>query len=508
MPGSTASAKLKKDVDNRMKGGVTIIVLGASGDLAKKKTFPALYALFQNKFLPDKAQIVGYARTKMDCDEFHKRVVSHLKSDDPDNDQQIKDFLSICHYVEGQYDQEEYWQKLDAFVTELEDKQSLQKEQKNRIFYMALPPSVFVPVASGLRKFVYGKEATTSVVIEKPFGKDLESCNALLEDIQHLFKEEEVYRIDHYLGKELAKNIMSVRFANMIFSPLWTATHIDSVQITLKEPFGTEGRGGYFNEFGIIRDVMQNHLLQLMSLVAMERPISRDAEAIRDEKVKILRCVKPITLEDSLLGQYVSNGDKPGYLDDESVPKDSLCATFAALVLWVDNERWANVPFILKAGKAMDNTKVDIRIQFKKLPGSLFCNVPRNELVFRVQPGEAMYMKFNNKSPGFPDETMITELDLTYKSRYKNLKIPEAYETLILDVMRGDHSNFVRDDELRAAWRIFTPLLHQIENDKIKPEPYAYGSRGPDVLDEFVKKYGVERLSHENYQWPLQQLED
>ncbi|CEP17546.1 hypothetical protein [Parasitella parasitica] len=508
MPDSSATTKLKNDVDSRMKGGVTIIVLGASGDLAKKKTFPALFALFRNNFLPEHSQIVGYARTKMDCDEFHKRVVSHLKSDDPAHDQKVKDFLSICHYVAGQYDQEEYWEKLDQYVTDLENKESLKKEQKNRIFYMALPPSVFVPVASGLRKHVYGKEATTSVVIEKPFGKDLESCNALLEDIKRLFKEEEVYRIDHYLGKELAKNIMSVRFSNMIFSPLWNATHIDSIQITLKEKFGTEGRGGYFNEFGIIRDVMQNHLLQLMSLVAMERPISRDSEAIRDEKVKVLRCVKPITAEDSLLGQYVKNGDKPGYLDDDTVPKDSLCATFAALVLWVDNERWANVPFILKAGKALDTAKVDIRIQFKKLPGSLFCNVPRNELVFRVQPGEAMYMKFNNKSPGFSDETMITELDLTYENRYKNLKIPEAYETLILDVMRGDHSNFVRDDELVAAWRIFTPLLHHIENEKIKPEPYPYGSRGPDKLDKFVKKYGVERLAHENYQWPLQKLED
>lgn len=269
MPGSAATTKLKKDVDNRMKGGVTIVVLGASGDLAKKKTFPALYALFQNKFLPEKAQIVGYARTKMDGAEFHKRVSSNLKSDDPANDQNIKDFLNICHYVAGQYDQEEYWEKLDKFITDLETKQSLKKEQKNRIFYMALPPSVFVPVASGLKKYVYSKEATTTVVIEKPFGKDLESCNALLEDIKQLFKEEEVYRIDHYLGKELAKNIMSVRFANMIFSPLWNATHIDSIQITLKEPFGTEGRGGYFNEFGIIRDVIQNRKLFFLASAAI-----------------------------------------------------------------------------------------------------------------------------------------------------------------------------------------------------------------------------------------------
>lgn len=245
-----------------------------------------------------------------------------------------------------------------------------------------------------------------------------------------------------------------------------------------------------------------------MSLVAMERPIGRDAEAIRDEKVKLLRCVKPIELEDSLLGQYVKNGDKPGYLDDEGVPKDSVCPTFAALVLWVNNERWDQVPFILKAGKALDNAKVEIRIQFKKLPGGLFCDVVRNELVFRVQPSEAIYMKFNSKSPGYSDDSIVTELDLTYKNRYKDLKIPEAYETLILDAMRGEHANFVRDDELIAAWKIFTPLLHKIEKEKIKPEPYAYGTRGPEKINEFVRKYGVERLEHEEYEWPLQQLKD
>lgn len=257
MPES-ATDKIKRDVEKRMKGGVTIIVLGASGDLAKKKTFPALYALFRNKFLPEKIQVVGYARTKMDCAEFHKRVQSHIKADIEEDKKALEEFLKICHYVEGQYDQDEYWQKLDKFVTDLETKQELKDEQKNRIFYMALPPSVFVPVATGLKKNVYGKTASTSVVIEKPFGKDSESCQELLKNISSLYKEEEVYRIDHYLGKELAKNIMTIRFSNMIFNTLWTGAHIDSVQITLKEPFGTEGRGGYFDEFGIIRDVMQN----------------------------------------------------------------------------------------------------------------------------------------------------------------------------------------------------------------------------------------------------------
>ncbi|KAI9251652.1 glucose-6-phosphate dehydrogenase [Helicostylum pulchrum] len=503
-----ASDKLKKDVEERLKGGVTFIVLGASGDLAKKKTFPALFALFQNSFLPRNTTIVGYARTKMDSAAFYSRIEPYLKPKQDDPKKSVQEFLKMCHYVPGQYDDGKCWEDLNHYVSDLEAKHGLKDEQKNRIFYMALPPSVFVSVADGLRKHVYSKTASTSIIIEKPFGKDLESCRALLQDIQKLYKEDEVYRIDHYLGKELAKNIMTVRFANMIFSPLWSRMHIDSVQITMKEPFGTEGRGGYFDEFGIIRDVMQNHLLQLMSLVAMERPVGRDSESIRDEKVKVLKCVKPIELKDTLLGQFVKSGDKPGYLDDDTVPKGSLCPTFAAIVLWIDNERWADVPFILKAGKALDNGKVDIRIQFKKLHGNLFEGVARNELVFHVQPGEAIYMKFNNKCPGFSDDSMITELDLTYRTRYKNLKVPEAYESLVLDALRGDHSNFVRNDELIASWKIFTPLLHQIEKEKIKPEPYLYGSRGPKQLNGFVRSYGVERLAHENYQWPLQNLPD
>lgn len=247
--------KLKNEVGERLKGGVTIIILGASGDLAKKKTFPAIFALFKDGILPEKTQIIGYARTKMDEKEFHERVSSNIKHKDS---KMINDFLKLCQYVNGQYDQEEPWKELDKFVSDSEDKKGLQKGQKNRIFYMALPPSVFVSVAAGLKEFVYAKEGLTELVIEKPFGRDLESSKELLANFKKLYKEEEVYRIDHYLGKELTKNIMTVRFANMMFDPLWNSTHIASVQITMKEKFGTEGRGGYFDEYGIIRDVMQN----------------------------------------------------------------------------------------------------------------------------------------------------------------------------------------------------------------------------------------------------------
>ncbi|OBZ83572.1 Glucose-6-phosphate 1-dehydrogenase [Choanephora cucurbitarum] len=498
--------KLRKEVDDRLKGGLTLVVFGASGDLAKKKTFPALFALYKNGVLPEKTRIIGYARTKMEKKEFEDRIRPGLEENDEDN--KLKSFLDICTYHPGQYDQDEDFKKLNKYIEDIEEEQGMKDEQKNRIFYIALPPSAFVPVSKGLKEHVYSKKAKTSIIIEKPFGKDLESSNQLSKDISKLFSEEEVFRIDHYLGKEMCKNLLNVRFSNAIFNAIWSKEHIESVQVTLKEPFGSEGRGGYFDEYGIIRDVMQNHLLQLLTMVAIERPKSRSSEHIRDEKVKLLRAIRPIKTEDALLGQYVKHGDKPGYTDDETVPDDSRAPTFAALTLWIDNERWSDVPFILKAGKATDTQKGEIRIQFKNLPGNLFEDATRNELVFIVSPKEAMYMKFNNKSPGFSADSIVTELDLTYDKRYKNMYIPAAYESLILDAMRGDHANFVRDDELEAAWSIFTPLLHEIEEKNMKPDPYPYGSRGPEKLDEFVKRYGIERLNDKSYAWPTQELDN
>jgi glucose-6-phosphate 1-dehydrogenase len=306
----------------------------------------------------------------------------------------------------------------------------------------------------------------------------------------------------------MVKNVMMVRFANIFFSQIWNRMYIDNVQITFKEPFGTEGRGGYFDEFGIIRDVMQNHLLQVLSLIAMERPISTDAEAIRDEKVKVLRCIPAIASHDALLGQYVAAKGKPGYLDDDTIKnKDSLTPTFAALVLSIQNERWEGVPFILKAGKALNEAKVEVRIQFRNVAGNLYSSAIRNELVMRVQPDEAVYIKFNNKMPGLSYQTIQTELDLTYQQRYTDMAIPDAYESLILDVLRNDHSNFVRDDELEAAWKIFTPLLHKIDghHEEIKVTEYKYGSRGPVELDDFIRKYGYD-CSNRNYSWPLQSV--
>ena len=277
----------------------------------------------------------------------------------------------------------------------------------------------------------------------------------------------------------MVKNLLILRFGNSFFGATWHRHTIDNVQIIFKEPFGTEGRGGYFDEFGIIRDVMQNHMLQVLTLIAMERPVSFSSEDIRDEKVRVLRAMPAIEPKDVIIGQYGRSldGTKPAYKEDDSVPQGSRCPTFCSLVAYIKNERWDGVPFIMKAGKALNEPKMEIRIQFKDVTSGIFKDIPRNELVIRIQPNESVYLKMNSKLPGLSMQTVVTELDLTYRRRFSDLKIPEAYESLILDALKGDHSNFVRDDELDYSWKIFTPLLHYLDDNKdIVPMEYPYGA--------------------------------
>ncbi|WFD21253.1 hypothetical protein MCAP1_003514 [Malassezia caprae] len=456
-------------------------------------TFPALFRLFLHGDLPDDTLILGYARSKMKQEEFHERISSQFEG----TDEQKQAFLQRCRYMAGQYDDDESFVKLNDDLTKWEDERG--GEQRNRIFYFALPPSVFVSVSHHLRKSCYVEGSINRVVVEKPFGMDLESCSDMLKEMQSMWTEAETFRIDHYLGKEMVKNIIPLRFGNPFVELMLNKLMVDNVQITFKEAFGTEGRGGYFDKFGIIRDIQQNHLCQVFSLLAMEEPESFSPEAIRDAKVNLLRSVRPISADDVLLGQYVAHNGKPGYKDDETVPKDSNTPTFAAVVLHVDNDRWSDVPFIMKAGKALDEGKVEIRVQFRDLERDIR-NIERNELVIRIQPGEALYFIMNTKVPGHADVTVPVELDLTYKHRFQDAYIPEAYEALILDCLRDEHSNFVRDDELEASWSIFTPILHAIDAGEVPCEPYEYGSRGPEQLNEFIGKFGYK--PKKNYEWP------
>ncbi|KAJ7047356.1 glucose-6-P dehydrogenase [Mycena alexandri] len=488
-----------------MKDNTVIVVFGASGDLAKKKTFPALFGLFRQGYLPTDVKIVGYARTKMEKADFHSRAVSYIKNPDKDAEisASIQKFQDVLTYVDGSYDEGAAFTALNAHILDIEAKYT--SKERNRLFYFALPPSVFIPVARNIKQFCYSETGVNRIIVEKPFGKDLDSARELLSSLKQYWSEEETYRIDHYLGKEMVKNILVLRFANVAMGAIWDKTHISNVQITFKEPFGTEGRGGYFDEFGIIRDVLQNHLLQVLSVLTMERPVSFEAEDVRNEKVKVLRSIPPITQADTLLGQYIGADGKPGYLEDDTVPRGSVCPTFAATTLWVNTPRWEGVPFILKAGKALNEAKVEVRIQFKDVTQGIFKEITRNELVIRIQPSEAVYLKMNMKSPGLQTRAIATEMDLTYNRRFADAKIPEAYEALILDALQGDHSNFVRHDELDVAWKIFTPILHWIDGQsgtRPKPLPYGYGSRGPSELNAFIERFGYQRTAS-SYEWPV-----
>ncbi|CAK0785009.1 glucose-6-phosphate 1-dehydrogenase [Coccomyxa viridis] len=482
---------------------LSVVVVGASGDLARKKIYPALFALYVEDMLPENFSVYGYARSKMSDEEFRDYIGGSLTCRVTDEDScgdKYDTFLERCYYQPGQYSDESDFKALSERMTGTEK----DRKKANRIFYLSIPPSIFTAVAGCASKAASSPSGWTRVIVEKPFGKDSESFAQLERELSNFLTEDQMYRIDHYLGKELIENLTVLRFANLVFEPLWSRNYIRNVQVIFSEDFGTEGRGGYFDQYGIIRDVIQNHLLQIVSLFAMEAPVSLDAEHIRNEKVKVLHCMKQLTLDDVVVGQYRGRQGKghsyPGYLDDDTVPPGSLCPTFAAVALFINNARWDGVPFLLKAGKALANRRTEIRVQFRNVPGNLFSDRlslngmdldrSTNELVMRIQPNEAIYLKINNKIPGLGMKLDTTKLDLTYKQRY-NVHLPDAYERLILDVVNGDKRLFIRNDELDAAWALFTPILKEIESKKVQPELYPYGSRGPVGSHYLASKYGV-----------------
>ncbi|XP_064538695.1 glucose-6-phosphate 1-dehydrogenase isoform X2 [Drosophila montana] len=478
----------------------TFVVFGASGDLAKKKIYPTLWWLYRDDLLPKPTKICGYARSKLTLDELKAQCHTYMKVQ-ADEQAKYDEFWSLNDYVAGPYDTTGGYQLLNKQLEKIEN-----RCKANRIFYLALPPTVYNQVTLNIKNICMSTRGWNRVIVEKPFGRDDVSSKALSDHLASLFEEEQLYRIDHYLGKEMVQNLMTIRFGNKILSSTWNRENIASVLITFKEPFGTQGRGGYFDEFGIIRDVMQNHLLQILSLVAMEKPCSCHPDDIRDEKVKVLKCIQPLQLSDMVLGQYVGNpsgkteDERTGYLDDPTVSNTSTTPTYAMAVIKINNERWQDVPFILRCGKALNERKAEVRIQYQDVPGDIFeGNSKRNELVIRVQPGEALYFKMMTKSPGITFDIEETELDLTYEHRYKNSHLPDAYERLILDVFCGSQMHFVRSDELREAWRIFTPILHKIEREQTPSIPYQYGSRGPKEADRKCEQNNF--IYYGSYKW-------
>jgi len=468
---------------------LNIILVGASGDLAQRKVLPALFSLFAQRLLPADFRIFGFARTTLTDAEFRARTAERLMCRYTPEAHEcaalMEQFLARCHYVVGKYDSPESFLDLAERIRQVNGGLA-----GNRLFYLATPPSVSLDVAHAVANSGLGtcdsEAGWTRIVIEKPFGRDRASSDELVTEFGKVFTNEQTYRIDHYLGKEVIQNLMVLRFANRIFEPIWNRDFIKQVRIVWKETLDIGKRAGYFDGFGIIRDVMQNHLMQMLALIAMEQPDTLAAAPICDEKVQVLHAVRLLELEDIVLGQYVAPAgdvaDRKSYQAETGVSPGSRTPTYAAAVLHVNNSRWKGVPFVVECGKALDEQLAEICIQFHDVPHKIFAGelaeLPANELVIRVQPDEAIFLRVINKVPGLKMRLEARELNLLYRTAFTGV-IPEAYESLLLDVIAGERSLFIRADELAASWDIFDRVLHEIDDRQIVPEPYQQGSRGP-----------------------------
>lgn len=483
-----------------MSDSLSIVIIGASGDLARRKVVPALFALDCQGLLPENFRIVGFARSDFTQDKFRTVIAEHLecryKTGRPSS-AQVYSFLEKCFYCQGQYGAKDSLLELQKLLRRLEN-----ETPSNRLYYLAVPPSVYGDVTKSLSAagMITGKDAPewSRVVIEKPFGYDRESSDILVKETRRAFDESQIFRIDHYLGKEVVQNLFVLRFANVVFEPVWNSRYIKSVQITWKEPGGIGARAGYFDESGIIRDVMQNHLLQIMAMIAIEPQEKFDGVSFRRRKHELLRSVSPAAIKDMALGQYQGcerDGKRvPAYQEEPGVKVNSLTPTCAAVILRVNNKRWEGVPFLIRAGKGLDAHITEIRIIFRHIEVGPFLpyigDFAPNELVVRVQPDEEIYLSMINKVPGLEDQLASTRLDLKYAAAFAG-PIPDAYECLLLEVLHGEQGLFIGAPELEAAWDIFTPVLHEIDRCKIKPDPYPCFSRGPMSVDKLAEKYNL-----------------
>jgi glucose-6-phosphate 1-dehydrogenase len=470
----------------------TFVIFGASGDLTSRKLIPALYQLHRKKRLPTDTRIVGFSRSPFLHDQWRAELTKSTKEHTgKDFDEQVwQDFAQKIFYHAGDIGKSEDFDHLCKFLDDLE--KSL---DSTRIYYLATAPRFYEPSIENLGKCGLSTEnhCRRRVIIEKPFGTDLASAERLNEVVHKSFTERQVYRIDHYLGKETVQNLLVLRFANTIFEPIWNRNFIDHVQITVAEEVGVGSRAGYYDTAGIMRDMFQNHLLQLLMVTAMEAPVRYEADAIRDEKVKVLQAIRPLGAEqvrsDTLRGQY------RGYKDAKEVPAESRTATFAAIKFWVDNWRWQGVPFYLRSGKVMSCRTTQIVVQFREPPHMLFPNGPRraiesNRLVVQVQPAEGIQLHFETKVPDAGMKLRQTDLEFSYQREFRGV-MPEAYERLLLDALEGDASLFARADEVEAAWTICDPILKQWQSSD-QPPLYSYepGLWGPEECGEWMAAQG------------------
>lgn len=481
-----------------------VVIFGASGDLTARKLIPAVYNLGVDNLLPTDFHLVGYGRKPIPDDEFRSLASDSIKEfSRRDLDDEVWGRISTnTTYVAGGYDDESAFARLAEHISSIE-KQVGRDVQV--LFYISTPPSVFAPIlrnlgAAGLAAKHLGESHHAKVIIEKPFGRDLDSARDLNGTISSVFQEHQVYRIDHYLGKETVQDLLVQRFSNAIFEPLWNRNYIDSVQITVAEEVGVGTRGGYYEQSGCLRDMIQNHTMQLLALTAMEPPVSLHAESIRDEKVKLLKAIQPLNLEpggDVTRAQYsagMMGGEAvPGYMEEEGISPESGTETYAALRLSINNWRWQGVPFYLRSGKRMARRVSEIAINFKRPPGTLFAesekfNLASNTLAFQIQPDEGLSMILNAKVPGLETRTQPVKMNFRYATTFGS-NTPEAYERLVLDAMIGDGTLFIRGDEAETSWKLCTPILESwAAAAREGMDSYAAGSWGPPSSEALLAK--------------------
>jgi glucose-6-phosphate 1-dehydrogenase len=479
-----------------------LIIFGASGDLARRKLLPSLYRLYKSGMLSGRFFILGNSREKMTTEQFRAAMLDAVKTALPrDFDASVwEEFAPHVYYTTFDYgSREAYTKQLADKLPELE---KLHGTAGNRIYYLAIPPTVFEEVIHNLGAAGLSREdkGCSHIVIEKPFGRDLPSARKLNKLVHTHYKESQIFRIDHYLAKETVQNLLMFRFANSIYEPLWNRRYVDHVQITAAETIGIEHRAGYYERAGVIRDMFQNHMFQLLCLVAMEPPATFLADRVRDEKAKVLRSVRrlsPETLADHLVvGQYdrgtIGGQEVPGYREEEGVGRGSTTPTFAAMKVFIDNWRWQGVPFYLRSGKRLANRKTEISIHFKEVPHSLFPDplggpIEANTIILNIQPDEGMGLIFQSKQPG--TKLCLKPVEMTYT--YPRGVLLDAYEWVLLECMLGDQMLFMREDSVELAWSVLAPALETVDSGKRLPlAQYAAGSNGPEEALRMIEKDG------------------
>jgi len=474
-----------------------LVIFGASGDLTHKKLMPALYALMVRRLLPPRFAIVGVARTEGDDDAFRKDMKEAVQQHARDEfrDDVWNELAANMRYVATDFADEGGEDRLEQLVEQLDQENNL---SGNRVYYLAVPPVAFATIVDALGKRRSDAKGWTRLIVEKPFGHDLASARGLNAMLQEHFTEEQIFRIDHYLGKETVQNMLALRFSNGIFEPIWNRQFVDHVQITVAESIGIEGRAGFYESAGAIRDIFQNHLLQLLALTAMEPPIDFTAESVRNEKVKVLRALHTPGPKSVVRGQYgrgyIEGEEVPAYREEEGVAPDSMTETYVAAKLYVDNWRWADTPFYVRMGKRLARRETTIAIQFKRAPHPPFEETSAeglrpNVLLVHVQPNEGVSLAIGAKVPGQGMQIRTVHMDFLYGGAFRT-GMPEAYERLILDTLLGDGTLFTRSDEVEEQWLLVDSIVAAWQRDRPGFPNYAAGTWGPPSADDLVHRDG------------------